>query len=53
MAMALHEELTREIDAGPAGVRQFRSGVRLEAGFVRFADGPPVALPLADLERFG
>lgn len=39
--------------AGPAGVRTFRGGVRLEAGFVRFEDGPPIALPLADLERFG
>ena len=37
---------------GPAGVRQFRGGVRLEAGFVRFGDDAPVALPLADLERF-
>jgi hypothetical protein len=39
--------------AGPAGVRTFRGGVRLEAGFVRLDDGPPTALPLADLERFG
>jgi hypothetical protein len=38
--------------AGPAGLRRFRGGVRLEAGFVRFDDGPPVVLPLADLERF-
>ena len=38
--------------AGPAGVRQFRGGVRLEAGFVRFDEDAPVALPLADLERF-
>jgi hypothetical protein len=37
---------------GPAGLRQFRGRVRLESGFVRFDDGPPVALPLADLERF-
>ena len=38
--------------AGPAGVRRFRGGVTLEAGFVAFDDGPPIALPLADLERF-
>ena len=38
--------------AGPAGPRQFRGGVWLEAGLVRFDDGPPTALPLADLERF-
>ena len=38
--------------AGPAGTRTFRGGVRLEAGFVRFGDGPAIALPLADLERF-
>jgi hypothetical protein len=34
-------------------VRTFRGGVRLEAGFIRFDDVPPTALPLADLERFG
>lgn len=37
---------------GPAGPRQFRGGVWLEAGLVRFESGEPVALPLADLERF-
>ncbi len=37
---------------GLAGIRRFRGGVRSEAGFVRFDDGPPVALPLGDLERF-
>src|SRR5207248_103145 len=38
--------------AGVAGIRQFRGGVRLEAGLVDFGDGPPVPLPLEDLERF-
>jgi hypothetical protein len=37
---------------GPAGLRRFGSGTHLEAGFVRFADGDPVALPLNDLERY-
>ncbi len=37
---------------GLAGLRQFRGGVWLEAGFVQFENGEPVALPLADLERF-
>lgn len=37
---------------GLAGPRQFRGAVWLEAGFVRFESGEPVALPLADLERF-
>jgi hypothetical protein len=37
---------------GPAGLRRFAAGAHLEAGLVRFDDGPPVALPLADLERF-
>jgi hypothetical protein len=38
--------------AGLAGIRQFRGAVRLEAGLVEFDAGPPVPLPLADLERF-
>jgi hypothetical protein len=37
---------------GLAGARRFGGGMHLEAAFVRFADGPPVALPLADLERY-
>ncbi len=40
---------------GPAGLRRFKAGVRLEAGFVSFDDGSgtvPAAIPLADLERF-
>jgi hypothetical protein len=36
--------------AGPAGLRSF-TGTHLEAGFVRFGDDAPIALPLADLER--
>ena len=36
--------------AGPAGLRSF-TGTHLEAGFVRFADDAPIALPLGDLER--
>jgi len=36
--------------AGPAGLRSF-AGTHLEAGFVRFGEDAPVALPLADLER--
>jgi hypothetical protein len=38
---------------GPAGLRRFASGTHLEAGYVRFADGDPVAIPLNDLERYG
>jgi transcription antitermination factor NusG len=38
--------------AGLAGLRRFAAATHLEAGFVRFGDEPPVALPLADLERF-
>ena len=38
--------------AGPAGPRRFGAAVHLEAGFVRFDDGPPTPVPLADLERF-
>ncbi len=38
--------------AGVVGPRRFPPGVHLEAGLVRLGDGPPVALPLADLERF-
>jgi hypothetical protein len=38
--------------AGLAGLRRFAGGIHLEAGFVRFGDDPPVALPLADLERY-
>jgi hypothetical protein len=38
--------------AGLAGPRRFPGGVILEAGFVRFGDRPPVAVPLGDLERF-
>jgi hypothetical protein len=38
--------------AGSAGRRRFPAGVQLEAGFVRFDDGPSIAVPLGDLERF-
>jgi hypothetical protein len=38
--------------AGLAGAHRFPGGVVLEAGFVRFAGRPPVAVPLGDLERF-
>jgi hypothetical protein len=38
--------------AGLAGLRRFAGGTHLEAGFVRFDGQPPVAVPLADLERF-
>jgi hypothetical protein len=38
--------------AGPAGLRRFEAGAHLEAGIVRFGDGVPVVVPLADLERF-
>jgi len=38
--------------AGLAGPRRFPAGVTLEAGFVRFGERPPVAIPLGDLERF-
>ncbi len=37
---------------GLAGRQRFPGGVILEAGFVRFAGRPPVAIPLGDLERF-
>ena len=38
--------------AGLAGPRRFPAGVTLEAGFVRFGERPPVAIPIGDLERF-
>lgn len=37
--------------AGLAGLRRFAAGTHLEAGLVQFGDEPPVAVPLADLER--
>lgn len=37
--------------AGLAGLRRFPGATHLEAGFVRFGDAPPIAVPLADLER--
>jgi len=37
---------------GLAGPRRFPAGVSLEAGFVRFGDRPPIAVPLGDLVRF-
>jgi hypothetical protein len=37
--------------AGLAGLRRFAGATHLESGFVRFGDEPPVAVPLADLER--
>ena len=37
---------------GPAGIRRFPGGVRLEAGLVRFGEARPIAVPVADLERF-
>lgn len=36
---------------GAAGRRRFPAGIQLEAGFVLFEDGIPVAVPLGDLER--
>jgi hypothetical protein len=38
--------------AGLGGLHRFPGGVILEAGLVRFAGRPPVAIPLGDLERF-
>ena len=38
--------------AGLLGPRRFAGGVHLEAAAVRFDDGPTVAVPLGDLERF-
>jgi hypothetical protein len=37
---------------GLAGLRRFADGTFLEAGWVRFDDDAPVAVPIADLERF-
>lgn len=37
---------------GLAGIRRYEAGVHLEAGWVRLDDSAPVALPLADLERY-
>jgi hypothetical protein len=34
------------------GLRRFPPGVHLEAGLVRLEERLPVAIPLADLERF-
>lgn len=39
--------------AGLAGLRRFADGTFLEAGWIRYEGGIPVAVPLADLERFG
>ena len=38
--------------AGLAGVRRFSGGTFLEAGWVVLGDDPPIAVPIADLERF-
>lgn len=38
--------------AGLAGPHRFPGGVVLEAGYVRFAGRPAVAVPIGDLERF-
>ena len=38
--------------AGLAGVRRFAGGTFLEAGWVVIGDGPPISVPIADLERF-
>ena len=38
--------------AGLAGPHRFPGGVVLEAGYVRFAGRPALAVPLGDLERF-
>jgi len=38
---------------GPAGMYQFRLGIRLEAAFVRLGDDlAPTIVPMSDLERF-
>ncbi|HEY7591053.1 MAG TPA: hypothetical protein VH723_08670, partial [Candidatus Limnocylindrales bacterium] len=37
--------------AGLAGLRRYPGATHLESAFVRFGDAPPVALPIADLER--
>jgi hypothetical protein len=33
-------------------LRRFPGGVHLEAGLIEVDDGPPIAVPLGDLERF-
>jgi len=38
--------------SGLAGLRRFRAGTHLEAGFVEIEEAGRVAVPLADLERF-
>jgi hypothetical protein len=38
--------------AGLAGPHRFPGGVVLEAGYVRFAGRPAIAVPIGDLERF-
>ncbi len=38
--------------AGLAGLRRFADGTFLEAGWIRSDGGVPMAVPLADLERF-
>lgn len=37
---------------GLAGRRRFESGVLLDAGLVDLGDGPPLLVPLVDLQRF-
>ncbi|HEX5013752.1 MAG TPA: hypothetical protein VFV72_06280 [Candidatus Limnocylindrales bacterium] len=39
--------------AGLAGLRRFQDGAFLESGWVQFEGAGTVAIPLADLERFG
>ena len=38
--------------AGLAGVRRFAGGTFLEAGWVALGEEPPIAVPIADLERY-
>jgi hypothetical protein len=38
--------------AGLAGLRRFAGGTLLEAGWIVLGEDPPVAVPIADLERF-
>jgi hypothetical protein len=33
-------------------VRRFAGGTFLEAGWIQLGDAPPLAVPIADLERF-
>jgi hypothetical protein len=45
--------VARVAGSGLAGLRRFADGAFLESGWVQFDGAGTIAVPLADLERFG